>query len=85
MSARRKFSGAHVWGNRTRPRRIAVRDWWDGRDEGGFEVRSSRFSELRTPNFGSRPSRASRTTVCGADGLFQYPAKTSPYPMRLEA
>ena len=30
------------------PRRIAERDW---RDEGGFEVRSSRFSELRTPNF----------------------------------
>jgi len=30
------------------PRRIAARDWRDGR---GFEVRSSRFSGLRTPNF----------------------------------
>ena len=29
-------------------RRIAERDW---RDEGGFEVRSSRFSERRTPDF----------------------------------
>jgi hypothetical protein len=29
-------------------RRIAERDW---RDEGGFEVRSPRFSERRTPDF----------------------------------
>jgi hypothetical protein len=29
-------------------RRIAERDW---RGEGGFEVRSSRFSERRTPDF----------------------------------
>ena len=28
-----------------------MRDWRDGRDGGGFEVRSLRFSELRTPNF----------------------------------
>jgi hypothetical protein len=27
---------------------VGTRDWWDER---GFEVRSSRFSELRTPNF----------------------------------
>ena len=29
-------------------RRIAERDWRVGRDEGEFEVRSSRVSELRT-------------------------------------
>jgi len=31
--------------------RIALRDRRDERDGGGFEVRSSRFSELRTQNF----------------------------------
>ena len=31
-------------------RRIAERDSRGGRDEGGFEVRSSRCSEFRTPN-----------------------------------
>ena len=34
----------------------------DERDGGGFEVRSSRFSELRTLNFGSRLSRLSRSS-----------------------
>jgi len=37
-----------AWTRGEHPRRIAareMRDWWD---EGGFEVRSSRFSELRT-------------------------------------
>ena len=34
--------------------RIAARDTRDWRDERRFEVRSSRFSELRTPNFGLR-------------------------------
>src|SRR5713101_3266002 len=59
-------------------RRIAERDWaW--RDERGFEVQSSRFSELRTPNYELRitpfpPSRASLATVCVAGGLFQHPA-----------
>jgi len=61
------------------------RDWQERR---GFEVRSSKLSELRTPNFGSRLSRLSRAsrfdrlivlshvegraTVCGAGGLFQH-------------
>ena len=44
------FTGPHVWDNGRIPRRIAERDSRDGRDEGEFEIRSSRFSELRTPN-----------------------------------
>ena len=36
------------------------RDRRDGLDGGRFEVRSSRFSELRTPNLGLRNSRQSR-------------------------
>ena len=36
------------------PRSVAERDSLDERDGVGFEVRSSRFSECRTPNFGSR-------------------------------
>ncbi len=39
------------------PRRIAARDWRDGR---GFDIRSSRFSELRTPNFELRIAPVSR-------------------------
>ena len=36
-----------------------LREKQDERDGEEFEVRSSRFSELRTPNFGSRLSRTS--------------------------
>jgi hypothetical protein len=32
-------------------RSASTRDWRDERDGRGFEVRSLRFSELRTPNF----------------------------------
>jgi hypothetical protein len=63
-------------------RRIAERDWRVGRDEGEFEVRSSRFSELRTPNFGSRLSRMSRDSsaaVSGAGGIFQHPVRGGGY------
>ena len=42
LLARKNVSGPYVW-----HKRIIVRDGRDGR---GFEVRSSRFSELRTPN-----------------------------------
>ena len=45
---RRRRSTVHPPSSR---RRIAARDGRDWRDGGGFEVRSSRFSELRTPNF----------------------------------
>jgi hypothetical protein len=44
------------------------------------EVRGFRNFEPRISNFGSRlfhMSRASRVTVCGADELFQHPAKTT--------
>jgi phospholipid transport system substrate-binding protein len=38
--------------------KIAARDWRDRRDRGGFEVRSSRFSEHRTRNFEHRTARS---------------------------
>lgn len=38
--------------------RKAGRDWRDGRDKGGFEVRSSRFPEHRTQNFEHRTARS---------------------------
>ena len=44
------------------------------------EVRGFRNFEPRISNFGSRlfrMSRASRVMVCGADELFQHPAKTT--------
>jgi hypothetical protein len=53
-----------------------TRDWRDRQDEGEFEVRSSRFSELRTPNLESRVSRmsdASHATIYGAGRLYQQP------------
>src|SRR5438094_9204790 len=60
---------------------LGARDRRDGRDGRGFEVRSSRFSERPTPNFGSRlsrMSRASRATVYGVGGLLRQPA-SPPY------
>src|SRR5713101_9894981 len=65
-------------------RRIAERDWRDGRDEGGFEVRSSRFSELRTPNFELRISPFSHVSHVTPHRLwrwrtfsaFCYPSRT---------
>ena len=38
--------------------RMAERDWLDGRERGGFEVRGSRFSERRTQNFEHRTARS---------------------------
>src|SRR6267143_2228171 len=57
---------------------LGARDRRDERDGRGFEVRSSRFSERRTPNFGSRLSRMSRAsgaTVYGAGRRFHQPAR----------
>ena len=62
----------------TLTRRIVARDKRDCRDERGFEVRSSRFSERRIPNFGSRPScipRASRAMVHGRGRHFSTSGK----------
>ena len=44
--------------NTTRPKAVATHNGMAARDGRGFEVRSSRFSELRTLNFGSILSRA---------------------------
>ena len=57
------LDGLQVWDNRTRPRRLAARDRQDERDGRGFEVRSSRFLELRTPNFELRIALVARFTA----------------------
>ncbi|HEY6288286.1 MAG TPA: hypothetical protein VIW48_02470 [Nitrospiraceae bacterium] len=47
MPDHRTSSGPHVWGNRTRLRRIAERDWRDGRDEVGVQsVHGAPFSHV---------------------------------------
>lgn len=49
MLARETFDGLHTCGTTgEHTRKIAAQD---GRDERGFEVRSLKFSELRTANF----------------------------------
>ena len=50
--------------SRLRKSSVGARDRWDERDGGGFEVRSSRFSDFepRTSNYGSRLSRMSRAS-----------------------
>jgi len=53
-------------------RRIAERDWRVGRDEGEFEVRSSRFSELRTPNFELRITPFSHVSRLKRRGLWRW-------------
>src|SRR5207249_2828125 len=53
---------------------IAARD---RRDERGFKVRSSRYSEFRTSNFGSRLSRKSRASPFAALVDFFYHPATS--------
>jgi len=62
-----------------RPRRVAAetRETGETSETRGLEVRDSRVSELRTPNFRSHPSRMSRAlrfTVCSVGELFQHPA-----------
>ena len=61
MLARRKSNGSPVWDNRTRRRRIAERDWRDGRDEG----ESNLFTLCLSPM-----SRASRATVWALADFF---------------
>ena len=51
-------------------RRITERDWRDGRDVGWFKVRSSRFSELRTPNFELRIAPFSHVSRFTRHGLW---------------
>src|SRR6266852_1650403 len=56
---------------------IAARD---RRDERGFEVRSSRFSEFRTPNIELRIapfSQVSRVTLRSSGGFFHHPATSA--------
>ena len=80
MLAREGFDGPRVWDNKSTPRRIAGRDRRVRRDEGEFEVRSSRFSELSNPELRTSDSaflaclalRAARSMAAG--GVFQHPA-----------
>src|SRR4029077_7550483 len=63
------------WTRGEYPRRVAAREMRDSWDEGGFEVRSSRFSELRTSDrafLAYLPLHALRLRDAG--GIFQHPA-----------
>ena len=70
--------GRTSWTTGEHFRRVTKREWRGGGDGRGFKVPRSRFSELRTANFGSRLSRASRTSslatsICVTPPSFEVP------------
>ena len=82
MLAREDFDGPRVWDNKSTLRRIAERDKRVGRDEGEFEVRSSRFSELRTQNFELRIAPFSHVSRFARHGLWPLAEFFSILPVR---
>jgi len=82
MLAREGFDGPRVLDNKNTPLRIGGRDRRVGRDEGEFEVRSSRFSELRTPNFELRIVPFSHVSRFARHGLWPLAEFSSILPVR---
>lgn len=78
ISAWQNFDDRHVW------LVVGARGSRDERDERGLEVRSSRFSKLRTSDraFLSCLARLVRRALESAGGLFQHPAIIPPIAQR---